>query len=44
MTFMCLRNVDAGRQNVGLWWALAFICDLHPCHISYLYLTFKLTA
>ena len=26
------------------WWTLSFIFDLHQCHISFLYLTFKLIA
>ena len=29
---------------MGIWWTQPFICDLHQCHISFLYLTFKLTA
>ena len=44
IAFVGKRNADAGRQNVRLWWTLPFICALHQCHISFLYLTFKLTV
>ena len=44
ITFICRRNADACRQNVGISWTLSFICDLHQCHIWFLYLTFKRTA